>query len=65
MESKKPKKSLTEILKQGDKQKLLTYSAYVVIILVSTFISAYQVEFDVSQITSWAFLVSINNIIGK
>ena len=56
MESKKPKKSLTEILKQGDKQKLLTYSAYVVIILVSTFISAYQVEFDVSQITSWAFL---------
>lgn len=56
MESKKPKKSLTEILKQGDKQKLLTYSAYVVIILVSTFISAYQVEFDVSQITSWGFL---------
>ena len=56
MESKKPRKSLTEILKQGDKQKLLTYSAYVVIILVSTFISAYQVEFDVSQITSWGFL---------
>ena len=56
MENKKQRKSLAEILKQNDKQKLLTYSAYVVIILVSTFISAYQVQFDVGKITTWEFL---------
>lgn len=53
---KRERKSLGEIIKQANKQKILTYTAYVVIILVSTFISAYQVNFDITKITSWEFI---------
>lgn len=50
------KKTLKDILKGQDKTRLFNALAYVVIMLLSVFVSAFAVDFDVTKILSWTFI---------
>lgn len=55
MEEQKENK-FVKWVKNSNKQKIFTYLAYILIILVSTFVSAFSVGFDITQMASWAFI---------